>query len=239
MQGRLLDSRCPARRLLPSISTRSSDPTSASSIVGLTVVALIAILVAALLMRRVGRLERRLGVLTRGEDGRSLEDVLGCPPRPGARRLAARSTTWAGARRRLETSARSALQRVGIVRYNPFEETGGNQSFALALLDADDHGIIISSLHARSGTRVYAKAVTSGRPAGALSDEEAEALRARPGRDEGPARDRRTRASRDPSDARDGLAGTATPDAPGMVLDAPSPRSVHSSRSPAAAAASG
>jgi hypothetical protein len=145
-------------------------------IAGLTIVALIAILVAALLMRRVSRLERRLGVLTRGEDGRSLENVLGAH----LDRVLAVSRAVDDLGRRtssVETSARSALQRVGIVRYNPFEETGGNQSFALALLDAEDHGIIISSLHARSGTRVYAKAVTSGRPAGALSNEEAEALR--------------------------------------------------------------
>ena len=55
----------------------------------------------------------------------------------------------------------AAFQRVGLVRYNPFEETGGNQSFALALLDADGDGWVLSSLHARSGTRVYAKAITA------------------------------------------------------------------------------
>jgi hypothetical protein len=152
------------------------NPNIGLVIVGLAIVALIAIVVGVLLMRRVSRLEARLGLLTRGEDGRSLENVLGAhldkvlAVSRAVDDLSRRTST-------LETSARSALQRVGIVRYNPFEETGGNQSFALALLAADDHGIIISSLHARSGTRVYAKAVTSGRPAGALSDEEAEALR--------------------------------------------------------------
>jgi hypothetical protein len=144
--------------------------------VGLAVVALVAIVVALLLLRRVGRLEARLGLLTRGEDGRSLENVLGAH----LDRVMAVSRAVDDIGRRtteLEVGARNALQRVGIVRYNPFEETGGNQSFALAVLDADEHGVIISSLHARSGTRVYAKAVTGGRPSGALSDEEAEALR--------------------------------------------------------------
>ena len=77
----------------------------------------------------------------------------------------------------LEARGRRAFQRVGLVRFNPFEETGGNQSFALALLDATGDGFILSSLHARTGTRVYAKAVTSGRSDGALSEEETEALR--------------------------------------------------------------
>ena len=69
------------------------------------------------------------------------------------------------------------LQRVGLVRYNPFEETGGNQSFALALLDAEGDGWVLSSLHARSGTRVYAKAIAARPVRAALSDEETAAIR--------------------------------------------------------------
>src|SRR6185369_12882094 len=57
------------------------------------------------------------------------------------------------------------------------EETGGNQSFALAMTDANGDGLVISSLHARAGTRLYAKAVVAGRSDAALSAEEAEALR--------------------------------------------------------------
>ena len=76
----------------------------------------------------------------------------------------------------LEASQRKSFQRVGLVRYNPFEETGGNQSFALALLDAGGNGWVLSSLHARSGTRVYAKAIKAGRADTGLSDEETAAL---------------------------------------------------------------
>ncbi len=63
----------------------------------------------------------------------------------------------------LEAASLRAFSRTGLVRYNPFEETGGNQSFALALLDANGDGWVLSSLHARSGTRVYAKAIAGGR----------------------------------------------------------------------------
>ena len=65
----------------------------------------------------------------------------------------------------------------GLVRFNPFEETGGNQSFALALLDADGDGWVLSSLHARSGTRVYAKAIVGGRSDTGLSEEETTAIK--------------------------------------------------------------
>jgi hypothetical protein len=63
------------------------------------------------------------------------------------------------------------------VRFNPFEDTGGNQSFALAMLDARGDGLIINSLHSRGSTRIYAKSVTRGAADAALSGEETEALR--------------------------------------------------------------
>lgn len=70
-----------------------------------------------------------------------------------------------------------AVQHVGLVRYNPFGDTGGNQSFALALLDANADGIVLSSLHSRTATRVYVKAILNGRSDATLSEEEIAALR--------------------------------------------------------------
>lgn len=76
----------------------------------------------------------------------------------------------------VERDLRTTLGRVGLVRYNPYQDTGGQMSFALAILDATGTGLIVNSLHTREGTRVYAKAITAGRAEAALSDEEAEAL---------------------------------------------------------------
>jgi hypothetical protein len=128
------------------------------------------------LLRRVRSFESRLLGLTRGQAGDSLEAVLDAhldkvfAVARDVDDLAARTT-------RLEESGRKAFSRVGLVRYNPFEETGGNQSFALALLDANADGWVLSSLHARSGTRVYAKVIAAGRSETALSEEESAALR--------------------------------------------------------------
>ncbi len=121
-------------------------------------------------------MDGRLQGLTRGEDGRSLEAVL----EAHLERVHAVARQMEDLSRRttaLEAAGRKAFSRVGLVRYNPFEETGGNQSFALALLDADGDGWVLSSLHARSGTRIYAKSVKAGRSDAALSSEEAEAIR--------------------------------------------------------------
>jgi Protein of unknown function (DUF4446) len=69
-----------------------------------------------------------------------------------------------------------SVRGVGIVRYNPFSEMGGNMSFSLALLDGRINGVVISVLNDRQGSRVYGKMVEKGTSAYPLSDEEQQAL---------------------------------------------------------------
>ena len=142
----------------------------------LGILVVVLLVVALVLARRIAALDRRLVGLTRGADGRSLESVLDAhlDKVDGVARDLDDLTTRTQV---LEAASRKAFSRVGLVRYNPFEETGGNQSFALALLDATGDGWVLSSLHARSGTRVYAKAIARGRSEAALSDEETAAIR--------------------------------------------------------------
>ena len=68
------------------------------------------------------------------------------------------------------------LRNVGLVRFNPFPDAGGDQSFAIALLDSEGSGIVLSSLHARTDTRIFAKPVQGGRSKYPLSDEERDAI---------------------------------------------------------------
>ena len=77
----------------------------------------------------------------------------------------------------LELRSRGSLQHIGLVRFNPFEDTGSDQSFAIALLDERRDGIVLSSLHGRGQTRLFAKPVEGGDSTHALSDEEAQAIR--------------------------------------------------------------
>lgn len=55
------------------------------------------------------------------------------------------------------------VQRMELLRYNPYEDTGGDQSFTVALLDNKGTGFVLTSLHARSGTRIFAKPVVEGK----------------------------------------------------------------------------
>jgi hypothetical protein len=77
----------------------------------------------------------------------------------------------------LEARSRGSLQHIGMVRFNPFEDTGSDQSFAIALLDDRRDGIVLSSLHGRGQTRLFAKPVEGGESKHQLSDEEAQAIR--------------------------------------------------------------
>jgi uncharacterized protein DUF4446 len=77
----------------------------------------------------------------------------------------------------LEVRSRGSLQHVGVVRFNPFEDTGSDQSFAIALLDDRRDGLVLSSLHGRGQTRIFAKPVEGGESTHQLSDEEAQAIR--------------------------------------------------------------
>ena len=75
----------------------------------------------------------------------------------------------------LQKEGQFYIQKVGLVRFNPFSQTGGNQSFSLALLDGNNNGLVISSFHSREGTRIYAKIIKEGEKS-SFSNEEKEAI---------------------------------------------------------------
>lgn len=68
------------------------------------------------------------------------------------------------------------VQKVGMVRFNAFPDTGSDLSFAVALLDGEDNGVVLSSLYGRSESRIYAKPIQGGTSTYKLSDEEKEAI---------------------------------------------------------------
>jgi hypothetical protein len=79
---------------------------------------------------------------------------------------------------RIEKEERFHIQKIGLLRFNPFKDTGGDQSFILALVDSYDTGVIITALYSRTGTRWYTKRVVKGKGMEhELSDEEKKALK--------------------------------------------------------------
>ncbi len=78
--------------------------------------------------------------------------------------------------KQLATDVESGVQTIEILRYNPYGDVGGDQSFSVALLTGRDNGVILSSMHSRSGTRVYAKSINAGQAEIKLSKEEQQVL---------------------------------------------------------------
>lgn len=144
-------------------------------VVGLALAVLALAVGLVVVARRARRLDDRLRALTRDEDGRSLAGVLDAHLEK-VLAVARRQDELDAHAMSLDTQAGRSVQGVALVRFNTFEDTGGNQSFALALVDPAGNGAIINSLHARNQTRLYGRAVRAGVADGVLSAEETEAL---------------------------------------------------------------
>lgn len=138
-------------------------------------VALVALLIVGLLAFRLRRIRRQL-VVARG-DGRDV-DIIGA--------LGAARKQLDGLDRRIDAVVvgleeqaemrRLALQRFGLVRYDAFEEMGGQLSFSAAFLDDRGDGIVITSINGRTETRTYAKPIRNLESDHNLSDEERRAI---------------------------------------------------------------
>lgn len=140
--------------------------------------AVVLLLVVGVLVQsvRLGRAVRAYRDLVRDGNGGSLHDRL-AGNAIALDRAAQRMADIEAMQATIEARSQRSLQHIGMVRFNPFEDTGSDQSFAIALLDNRRDGIVISSLHGRANTRIFAKPVANGASEHHLSDEESEAIR--------------------------------------------------------------
>lgn len=76
----------------------------------------------------------------------------------------------------LDQDLEHCIQKVGIVRYNAFQDTGSDLSFALALLDEQNNGIVLNGIYSREMSNIYAKPVENGKSTYTVSEEEQEAI---------------------------------------------------------------
>ena len=132
-------------------------------------------LLLILLHRQVSLLRRSYrALLTSGEE-KDLGELL--TVYVAQMRLAAsKADQLTEASEQMERELKSSIQRVGLRRFDAFEGIGGEQSFALALLNAQGDGVVISSLHGRAESRLYAKPVKKWGSTYNLSVEEREAI---------------------------------------------------------------
>ena len=140
----------------------------------LILVLLVTVVVQGVRLGRATRAYRE--VVKDGNGGRSLHDLL-AGNASAVERASERMSDIEAMHGLIDERTRRSLQHIGMVRFNPFDDTGSDQSFAIALLDDRRDGVVISSLHGRSNTRLFAKPVAAGSSPHTLSDEEAQAIR--------------------------------------------------------------
>ena len=144
--------------------------------IALAVVAVLLIGWQASTNLRLNRLVRHYRQLATGVEGQPLDELL--------QKILDRGAIESETLRQLEfdltqlgREVQSHIQHVGLVRYNAFDDTGGDQSYALALLDNYGNGAIVNGLFHRTECRVYVKPVRDWKSIYSMSDEESEAIR--------------------------------------------------------------
>ena len=76
----------------------------------------------------------------------------------------------------IDTNMANCIQKIGIVRYNAFKDTGSDLSFALAMLDEKNNGVVLNGIYSREMSNIYAKPVENGRSTYTISEEEQQAI---------------------------------------------------------------
>lgn len=145
-------------------------------VVALAGVVVLSVLVVLLLVR-MARLRRAYAAAV---DPDRREDLFQAVERQsrGLEDLRADVTTVHGNTERLREMLAGTLSRVGVVRYDAFDDMGGALSFSTALLDEHGDGLVVSAINGRSETRCYAKPVQGGESEYNLSAEETDAIAA-------------------------------------------------------------
>lgn len=145
------------------------------SLIALIVVVLGVIAWMVVFQIRFERINKQYKQLVAGVDGKNLESILN-QHIDEVRTHVETVAELVDHTRKTDQTLKHAMQWTGLIRFNPFRDTGGNQSFAWAIVDGHGNGIVLSSLHSREGTRVYAKPLNRWESPYSLTDEEQQAI---------------------------------------------------------------
>jgi len=139
------------------------------------VLPLIALFFLAVFWRRLSALQKFQKRFFLSKENINLKDII-LSQQENIKRVTADIQKLSQANKILADLEQKCIQRVGMVRFSPFPSEGGNQSFAIALLDAHGTGVVISSIYSRDSQRVYAKPVKNNESHIPLTEEEKSAI---------------------------------------------------------------
>lgn len=149
---------------------------SIALVAAMMVLVLITFILTIIAFRRTTRIQKKLDIIFEGKKAKDLEDVI-LDNNQRMKEFDTEIQELFNISNTIHTQTHKSLNKVGLVRFNPFQDYTGNQSFALALLNSKDDGTVISSIHTREGTRIYSKEIQKGAPVNnELTQEEQDAI---------------------------------------------------------------
>jgi hypothetical protein len=147
------------------------------SVAGAVIIAVLLLIWNIFLQLNIGRIKKNQQQLFSGKEGVNLEDVI-LGHTNNLKELDRDIQDLYGISNQINDLANRSVHKVGVVRFNPFKDLGGDQSFSIALLDGQSNGVVVSSLHTREGNRVYAKKIEKGKTVKhPLTEEEVDAIK--------------------------------------------------------------
>lgn len=144
-------------------------------IIGLGILTVISLIITIICLSQYKRMYRRYDMFMRGKDAETLEDTI-LDLMDEAAFLRAEDRANKDFIKSMEDQVKASYQKMGIVKYNAFKGMGGNLSFVIALLNDNNSGFVLNSVHSREGCYLYMKDVEEGKTEVLLGNEEKEAL---------------------------------------------------------------
>jgi len=144
-------------------------------LLGMTVMILLALIIFISINIKLSKMNKRYNTMMKGMDGVNVEQLL-VDHIEQVKETVGKVDQLAIDFKNMKEESKKSVQKFGVVRFNAFEDMGSDLSFAIALLDYKNNGMVISSIYSRSESRIYAKPVLAGVSSYLLTDEEKEAL---------------------------------------------------------------
>lgn len=160
--------------ILELLASYGIDP--AYIMIGLLAIVLIMIILYIRVLCKMKKLYRNYDRFMRGKDAESLEDTI-WKQFDRLEKLEEADKEKEGQIERIFENLQSVYQKTGLVKYDAFREMSGKLSYALALLDKDNNGVLINSMYSREGSYSYVKGIVKGKSSINMSEEEEEALK--------------------------------------------------------------
>ena len=144
-------------------------------LIGMTALIVILLITVIVLIVKTSGLKKKYNAFMQGKDGKTLEDTI-INRFEQLDETSKLSKANSNEIKKITENLKITYQKVGIVKYDAFNEMGGKLSFALALLDKNNNGFVLNAMHSREGCYTYIKENVNGESYIVLAEEEKNAL---------------------------------------------------------------